>query len=223
MLLVERLRNTPPGPGVGPYPMSAVRVFVAAGDDAARAGLEAVLRGRPDVEVAGGGPAPDGAGPLPDQAGPDVILWDLGAESLAHEWPAAPGAGGPPVIVLVADPAQAARALAGGVRGVLPRDVDSDTLAAAASAAAAGLVVLDPTLAAPVAGREPNLVEDLTPREHEVLQHLAEGLPNREIARRLGISEHTVKFHVGAILGKVGARSRTEAVAHAARLGLLIL
>ncbi|MDQ7857760.1 MAG: LuxR C-terminal-related transcriptional regulator, partial [Armatimonadota bacterium] len=74
------------------------------------------------------------------------------------------------------------------------------------------------------ARREPDpLVEDLTQREHQVLQLLAEGLANREIARRLSISEHTVNFHVDAILGKLGAHSRTEAVARAARLGLLIL
>ena len=67
------------------------------------------------------------------------------------------------------------------------------------------------------------LVEPLTPREAEVLQLLAEGLTNRRIAERLGISEHTAKFHVNAILGKLGARSRSEAIAQAARLGLLLL
>ncbi|MDR7511748.1 MAG: response regulator transcription factor [Armatimonadota bacterium] len=203
--------------------MSAVRVFVAAGDDAARDGLEALLRGRRDVEVVGSGPAP-GGGHLADPAGPDVVFWDPGAGGLARERLAAADAGGPPVVVLVADSAQAARALAGGAHGILPRDADPDVLAAAASAAAAGLVVLDPALAAPVARREPDpLVEDLTQREHQVLQLLAEGLANREIARRLSISEHTVNFHVDAILGKLGAHSRTEAVARAARLGLLIL
>ena len=67
------------------------------------------------------------------------------------------------------------------------------------------------------------LAEDLTPREHEVLQLLAEGLPNKAIARKLGISEHTVKFHINAILGKLGAGSRTEAVVLATRLGLVLL
>jgi DNA-binding NarL/FixJ family response regulator len=203
--------------------MSAVRVFVAAANDAARAGLEALLRGRPAGRVVGCGPAPDGAGPLPDPAAPEVILWDPGAEDLALERPATPDAG-PPVVVLVVDAAHAARALAGGARGVLPRDAGADLLATAATAAAVGLVVLDPALAVPAAGREPELlIEELTPREHEVLQHLAEGLPNREIARRLAISEHTVKFHVDAILGKLGAHSRTEAVARAARHGLVML
>ena len=66
-------------------------------------------------------------------------------------------------------------------------------------------------------------MEDLTPREREVLRLLAEGLPNKAIARQLGISEHTVKFHVNAILGKLAVASRTEAVVRATRLGLIPL
>jgi DNA-binding NarL/FixJ family response regulator len=65
--------------------------------------------------------------------------------------------------------------------------------------------------------------EALTPRELEVLQLLAEGLPNKTIARQLSISEHTVKFHLNAIMSKLGAQSRTEAVVRATRLGLIIL
>lgn len=67
----------------------------------------------------------------------------------------------------------------------------------------------------------PRLVEQLTSREHEVLALVADGLRNREIARRLGISEHTVKFHLAAIFGKLGASSRTEVVRKALRLGLI--
>jgi DNA-binding NarL/FixJ family response regulator len=66
-------------------------------------------------------------------------------------------------------------------------------------------------------------VEELTSRELEVLRLMAEGLPNKTIALRLGISEHTVKFHVNAILGKLGVASRTEAVVRATRLGLILL
>ena len=90
----------------------------------------------------------------------------------------------------------------------------------------AGALVMDLVNIPSPPGRERGaapLVEDLTPRELEVLQLLAEGLSNKEIARRLGTSEHTVKFHVNAILGKLGAHSRTEAVTRAARLGLIIL
>lgn len=64
---------------------------------------------------------------------------------------------------------------------------------------------------------------DLTPRELEALRLLAEGLPNKTIASRLGISEHTAKFHVNSILSKLGAQSRTEAVTRATRLGLTLL
>lgn len=67
----------------------------------------------------------------------------------------------------------------------------------------------------------PRLIEPLTPREHEVLVLVADGLRNREIARRLGISEHTVKFHLAAIFGKLGGSSRTEVVRKALRLGLI--
>jgi DNA-binding NarL/FixJ family response regulator len=66
-------------------------------------------------------------------------------------------------------------------------------------------------------------VEPLTPREGEVLRLIAEGLPNKTIAARLEISESTVKFHVNAILGKLGVESRSEAIVQAARLGLVIL
>jgi len=66
-------------------------------------------------------------------------------------------------------------------------------------------------------------VEDLTAREMEVLQLMAAGLANKAIAQQLAISEHTIKFHVNAILGKLGAHTRTEAVTRAARLGLIVL
>ncbi|HKZ50710.1 MAG TPA: response regulator transcription factor, partial [Dehalococcoidia bacterium] len=125
------------------------------------------------------------------------------------------------------DNAQAAEAWASGAQGLLLRDVDAAILLTALRAVSQGLVVLASELAAAVPpararGAMP-LAEELTPRELEVLQLLAEGLPNKSIAQRLGISEHTVKFHVNAILGKLGAQSRTEAVILATRLGLVLL
>ena len=79
-------------------------------------------------------------------------------------------------------------------------------------------------MAQPYAELDPQpLIESLTPREVEVLKLLAEGLSNRAIAFGLGISEHTVKFHVNAIMGKLGAQSRTEAAVRATQLGLLLL
>jgi two-component system, NarL family, response regulator YdfI len=113
---------------------------------------------------------------------------------------------------------------------VLPEDVLPDQLVAALEAAALGLTVMHPAqtealLAAPVgtARRMAELAEPLTPREREVLQMLASGSGNKEIASRLSISEHTVKFHVTAILGKLGAGSRTEAVFLGIRRGLVLL
>jgi DNA-binding NarL/FixJ family response regulator len=132
-----------------------------------------------------------------------------------------------PVVALLADESLAAEAWLAGVRGLLTREADAEALVAALQAVVQGLAAIDPTLAAallPTRERESEaLVEPLTPREEEVLQLLADGLANRAIALQLGISEHTVKFHVNAILGKLGAQSRTEAVVRATRLGLIIL
>jgi len=92
-------------------------------------------------------------------------------------------------------------------------------------AVALGLIVLDEAFARSYAPAEPpaELTEPLTPRELEVLQRLTQGLSNKQIAQRLGVSEHTVKFHVNAILGKLGVQSRSEAIVQAVRLGLVVL
>ena len=114
-----------------------------------------------------------------------------------------------------------------GYRVCCLHDTDAELLAAAVSALDQGLVVVDPALAAalfPNNSASPTApAESLTPREMEVLQLLAEGLPNKIIAARLSVTDHTVKFHVNAIMSKLGVQSRTEAVVHATRLGLIIL
>ncbi|HZU97228.1 MAG TPA: helix-turn-helix transcriptional regulator, partial [Planctomycetota bacterium] len=126
------------------------------------------------------------------------------------------------VLALVADETGAARALAAGARGALLRDAGARRLAAALGACAQGLVVLDDTL--PLVKREvPIAADTLTARELEVLQLVAQGLANKQISAQLGVSDHTAKFHVNAILAKLGARSRTEAVVRAAKLGLIVL
>lgn len=117
--------------------------------------------------------------------------------------------------------------------GAVLRDATGDEIAGAARAVAQGLIVLDRRLAQDLLAapehvsaeveRAPAGDETLTVREREVLQLMAQGLPNKLIANRLHISEHTAKFHVSAILLKLGAASRTEAVSTAARRGLLIL
>jgi DNA-binding NarL/FixJ family response regulator len=206
----------------------SVRVLLVGEDPLARAGLAALLASQAGLAiVAQGAPADDLAALAAAQA-PDVVLWDLGIE---------PGEGvgtlpelgdeAPPVVVLVANESQAVEALAAGARGALFRDVPADRLAAAISAAAQGLLVLEPPLAETALRPRPSssgpALDPLTPREIEVLQLLAQGLSNKAIAARLGISEHTAKFHVNSILGKLDASTRTEAVVAASRLGLVVL
>ncbi|MCZ7546160.1 MAG: response regulator transcription factor [Anaerolineae bacterium] len=209
-----------------------LRALVIADNPLARTGLAALLAEQAGVVVAGQAAADDDLLAAVDLFRPDVLVWDLG-------WDPAPAlerladvreAGGLPVVALVADEASAVDALAtmaGGAYAVLLRAAGGARVAAALRAAAEGLVALDPALSeAARRAREPAappLEEALTPRELEVLQLLAEGLPNKAIATRLDISEHTVKFHVNAIFAKLGAQSRTEAVVRATRLGLVIL
>ncbi len=214
----------------------APRILIVADDALARAGLAAVLATQPGCEVVGQvGADVD----LPNHIAvyaPDVILWDLGWDPTRLLTPSqrtmlerlAEQAGeGPPVVALVPDASFAAGAWTAGSRAILLREAAASTLAAALAAASQGLVTVDaslvPMLFVPETRTAGSLLEALTPREQQVLQLLAQGLPNKAIARQLLISEHTVKFHVNAILGKLGAQSRTEAVVLATRLGLLSL
>jgi DNA-binding NarL/FixJ family response regulator len=200
--------------------VSPLRVLLVGDDPLARAGLAARLAGRADVAVAGEASARDAAAAVAALA-PAAVLWDLGAagvpEGLAPDGP-------PPVVALAAGEPEAADALRSGARAVLFRAAGADALAAALVAAARGLSVLDPALAEGwLRPPEEAPSEGLTAREAEVLGLLAEGLSNKGIAARLGISEHTAKFHVVAILGKLGAESRAAAIVKAARLGLVAL
>lgn len=121
------------------------------------------------------------------------------------------------------------RVMRAGVVGVLSEEVTGEQLTAALEAVSRGLVVLQPEerrttrSEAPAPEELRELIEPLTAREREVLEMLARGLGNKEIAGRLKISEHTVKFHVASILGKLGAATRTEAVSVALRQGLILL
>jgi len=212
--------------------VDTLRVLVVADDPIARAGLAALLSEQPELTIAAQVGSDADLNDAFEGAQADVILYDLGWESeAALEHLAEAREMTLPVTILLAGVAEAGPALDAGARGVLLRTAESQQIAAALAGVAAGLTVLDPILsAAALPGPEPaaerpsdQLAEELTPREREVLQLLADGLPNRAIAERLTISEHTVKFHVTAIMGKLAARTRTEAVTRAARLGLLIL
>ena len=209
--------------------MERIRVFIVADDPLARAGLVSLLDDQPASVVVAGQEA--AGADLPAAlagADPDVVVWDLGTDPAAATGQmAAMDASSVPIVALIAHERDASAALSADARGVLMRDTEAAALLAALQGAAGGLLVLDPTLASavmPVRDREPAPpAEELTPRELEVLQLLAEGMPNKQVAQRLGVSEHTVKFHVNAILSKMDAHSRTEAVTRAARLGLIIL
>ena len=209
-----------------------LRVLIVAGDPLARAGLATLLADQPGFTVVG-----QGAGDADLQAEvavyrPDVVVWDLGWDpaptlEISLERLADLGDADLPAVVLLPDETHAADVWTAGIRGLLLRDVGVEPLMAALLAVSRELVVLDLALTTgvlPARGQGPEpLIEALTPREVEVLQLLADGLTNKAIGQRLGISEHTVKFHVNAILGKLDAQSRTEAVVRATRLGLILL
>ena len=230
-----------------------IRVLVAAGSPVVRAGLDAVVRSAaPELDVVGSVPddaamVAEGV----ERLDPDVVLLD--AERHGDAGAAPPGVllallspgdaprASPATVLLVesGDTDLAADALRAGVRAVLSRGAAAAEIVAAVKAVAAGLSVLPPELVeslliSPVrspspdtglsgAGSSPNGATPLTPRETEVLGMLAEGLANKQIAPRLGISEHTVKYHVTSIFAKLGASSRTEAVTIGARRGLVML
>jgi two-component system, NarL family, nitrate/nitrite response regulator NarL len=186
---------------------------VVARDPLVRSGLAAVLRAYPGLVLKEALASADG----PVTA--DVVVWD--APESANQGSLAP------VLALVSAPHEARQALRSGARGALSRSTPTHAIASAALAVASGHWVLDETFAGALlhlgettSAATPSL---LSPREQQVLELLSEGLSNRDLAARLGISRHTAKFHVNAILDKLGATTRTEAVVLAARSGLLTL
>ena len=180
-----------------------IRVQIVA-PAAVRSGLESLVASSPELALV--------------DSYADVVLAAAPLEELA---PA-------PAVVLLGEAAWTADALRAGVRAVLPADASAAEILAAIQAAAAGLAAIDPrdleSLLAdsvPSAGAEP--ASPLSARELEVLRMLAEGAANKTIAWKLGISEHTVKFHVAQILAKLNTGTRTEAVTVGIRRGLILL
>ena len=206
-----------------------LRVLVCGPDLLARVGLAALITAAPAMIVVGQ-VAPEEM-PVERVAvyQPDAILWDVGwmpQNQLAQI--ADVTEAGYPVVLLLPEPEATRVVRSSGVQGLLLRTSAPAVLAAALRAVAAGLTVFDPAVSAQLFATintpaEPHNNEPLTAREQEVLQAMAQGLSNKLIARQLDITEHTVKFHVNAILGKLGAQSRTEAVVRATRAGLILL
>ena len=191
--------------------------MVVARDPLVRSGLVAVLSAYPGLVLK------EALETAHQPVAADVVVWD------------APEAWGrptlTPTLALVSAPDEARRALRFGARGALSRSTAPHAIASAALAVAAGHWVLGDAFAGALlhlaeardAVAAPAVPGLLSPRELQVLNLLSEGLSNRDVATRLGISRHTAKFHVNAILDKLGATTRTEAVVLAARSGLLTL
>jgi DNA-binding NarL/FixJ family response regulator len=192
-----------------------ISVLIAASSPISRAGLKSIVDAIPACAVAGCA----SPGELVEHAlelQPDAILWQISPDedaaplrSMQHQ----------NVILLTAN--ASLELIRAGARGVLPLDASADQIGIALQAAAAGLGVFSPHhFDSPAASRTSSA---LTARETEVLRMIAEGFANKEIAWRLGISEHTVKFHVSALLGKLGAGSRAEAIGVGIRQGVIML
>lgn len=209
-----------------------LRVVVVAAYPAGRAGLAALLAEDPmllPIEPLGMAGRRHSQGdrqviePIPAAIVVDLNgLPDHRLDDLSDAYP------GVPFVLLGGNPASDGPGLGGEPIAYLSQEADGPTLSAAVRGVGQGLTVLDPSLvvsanlhAHPVVEPPPDSNEVLTSREREVLVLVADGYPNKAIARELGISEHTAKFHVGSLLAKLNAGSRTEAVTVATRRGLL--
>ncbi|HEY3802499.1 MAG TPA: response regulator transcription factor [Kofleriaceae bacterium] len=195
-----------------------IKVALLTEDPLLRAGLSSLLAQVGSIDVV-------------ERDAAEVALWDAGTDgdkALARlsEIRALPM----PVVAVVGTESQASPALAAGARGVVLRDQVGPGIQAALAAVRSGLTVVDSALAdqlvpappikpvVPATGKG-----QLTERERQVVQLLSEGLSNKLIADRLGISDHTAKFHVNGVMMKLGASTRTEAVVEAMRRGLIRL
>jgi len=206
-----------------------IRVLVADDHELVRLGLRAVLE-EAGIEVVG--EAADGvaAVKMALDIKPDILLLDLrmpgieGVDVCKQVRSADPQIR---VIVLTsfAEDEDIFGALSAGAASYIMKDVTPDALVGTVRGVAGGQTVLDPVVAQRVLdGPRPHVCPEavlLSPREHEVLGLMAQGLTNRQIGQRLWISEPTVKTHVSHILAKLGQPDRTQAIVHAMRCGLV--
>lgn len=212
-----------------------VAIAIVSADPVRRRSLEQLLRGDPTISVVAVANDPAAVLPLIDQNRVDVVLADVSSRKQVTDWRIRHG--GIAFILLVDglddDQRSGLNALHAGWQGILPRSARREEIVAAIKAITNGLAVLPWELLSPLL-EEASLADELmdgndrgrprlTPRELEVLAAMADGASNKAIARRLGISFHTAKFHVAGILAKLRVDSRTEAVIRAAQLGLVML
>jgi DNA-binding NarL/FixJ family response regulator len=208
--------------------MQSLKLLVVADDPLARAGLATLLANHQYCDVVAQSSGVDLLEDAQDDdeftANLDVIVWDLGWD-FAGETPAWDVVD-LPIVALVPVEGETAVFIPTPI-SILTRSSDADQIMAAAQAAARGLVTFDPAISflsnTPTHQPDFTPIEELTPREIEVIQLIAEGMTNKAIAQQLHISSHTVKFHVNALMNKLSAQSRTAAVVRATRMGLISL
>jgi DNA-binding NarL/FixJ family response regulator len=210
-----------------------IRVLIVAAYTSVRAGLQVLLADAEDCAIQGEARGSAELERLLPELRPDVVLLDDNEDDRARLLDVM--SGGETGLVMLGDSRGVFRLLANASLpgwAYLLREADGPEIQAAVRAVDAGLVVLDRSMAPLLSRAGPSAAEGqcdvlpdeaLTPREREVMQLMAEGLPNKLIASRLSISLHTVKFHVASILAKLGAASRTEAVTLGARRGYVTL
>ena len=211
--------------------MVAIAIFSA--DPVRRRSLEEVLRGDSTITIVGVADDPAAVLRLIDQNHVDAVLADAPTREHLADWRNRHGETAFVVLVDGTDEEDSLDAFYAGARAILPRSAERNEIVSAIEAVAHGLAVLPRELlltllnGASAADELPDgndaVRARLTPRELEALAAMADGASNKAIARQLGISFHTAKFHVAAILAKLNADSRTEAVMRAAQLGLVML
>ncbi|MFI9592771.1 response regulator [Nonomuraea sp. NPDC052265] len=203
-----------------------IRIVLVDDHPVVRSGLRAMLAGQPDFDLAGEAATGEQGVELAATLAPDVVLMDLQLGAGMHGSEATRrivALGGPRVLVLTTfdTDADIVAAIESGATGYLLKDAPSEDLHAAIRSAAAGASALAPSVASRLLGRVRAPDATLSPRELEVLGHVAAGLSNRQISKAMFLSETTVKTHLAHIYTKLDVDSRTAAVAAASKRGLI--